>query len=33
MKLRLVEKGSNGKDHELLVAIREELKGIRKMLE
>ena len=33
MKLRLVEKGSNGKDRELLVAIREELKGIRKMLE
>jgi DNA-binding transcriptional MerR regulator len=33
LKLRLVEKGSNGKDHELLVAIREELKGIRKMLE
>ena len=33
LKLKLVEKGSNGKDHELLVAIREELKGIRKMLE
>lgn len=33
MKLRLVEKGSNGKGHELLVLIREELKGIRKMLE
>jgi DNA-binding transcriptional MerR regulator len=33
MKLRLVEKGSNGKDRELLVAIREELKGIRNMLE
>jgi len=33
MKLRLVEKRSNGIDHELLVAIREELKGIRKMLE
>jgi DNA-binding transcriptional MerR regulator len=33
MKLRLVEKGSNGKDHEFLVALREELKGIRKMLE
>jgi len=33
MKLRLVEKGSNGKDRELLVAIREELRGIRKMLE
>ncbi len=33
MKLKLVEKNSNGKDHELLVAIREELKGIRRMLE
>jgi len=33
MKLRLVEKGSNGKAHELLVALQEELKGIRKMLE
>jgi len=33
MKLTLIEKGSNGKDRELLVAIREELKGIRKMLE
>jgi len=33
MKLRLVEKGSNGKDRELLLSIREELKGIRKMLE
>jgi DNA-binding transcriptional MerR regulator len=33
MKLRLIEKGSNGKDRELLVAIREELRGIRKMLE
>lgn len=33
MKLTLIEKGLNGKDHELLVAIREELKGIRKMLE
>ena len=33
MKLRLVEKRSNGKDRELLVSIREELKGIRKMLE
>ncbi len=33
MKLRLVEKGSNGKDRELLVSIREELKGIRQMLE
>jgi DNA-binding transcriptional MerR regulator len=33
LKLKLVEKRSNGKDHELLVTIREELKGIRKMLE
>ena len=33
MKLRLVEKGSNGKAHEFLVALQEELKGIRKMLE
>jgi len=33
MKLRLVEKKPNGKDHELLVAVQEELKGIRKMLE
>jgi DNA-binding transcriptional MerR regulator len=33
MKLRLVEKGSNGNAHEFLVALREELKGIRKMLE
>ncbi|MCJ7748719.1 MAG: MerR family transcriptional regulator [Desulfobacterales bacterium] len=33
MKLRLIEKGSNGGDRELLVAIREELRGIRKMLE
>src|SRR5512136_2321234 len=33
LKLKLVEKKSNGKDHELLVSIREELKGIKKMLE
>ncbi len=33
MKLKLVEKKFNGKDRELLIAIREELKGIRKMLE
>jgi DNA-binding transcriptional MerR regulator len=33
MKLRLVEKGSNGNAHEFLVALQEELKGIRKMLE
>jgi len=33
MKLRLVEKKPDGKDHDLLAAIREELQGIRKMLE
>jgi len=33
VKLRLVEKRSNGKDSELLVAICEELKWIRKMLD
>ena len=33
MKLRLVEKGSNGNAHEFLVALQEELKGLRKMLE
>jgi DNA-binding transcriptional MerR regulator len=33
VKLKLVEKKPNGGDRELLVAIREELKGIRKMLE
>ncbi len=33
MKLRLVEKKSNGKDHELLASVKEELKGIRRMLE
>lgn len=32
-KLRLVEKRSDGKDHELLLMIREELRGIRKILE
>jgi DNA-binding transcriptional MerR regulator len=32
-KLKLVEKGSNGNAHELLSALQEELKGIRKMLE
>ena len=32
-KLRLVERRPDRKDHELLDAIREELKGIRKMLE
>jgi DNA-binding transcriptional MerR regulator len=30
---RLVEKKLEGKDHELLVTVREELKGIRKILE
>ncbi len=33
LKLKLVEKGSNGKSREFLTAIQEELKGIRKMLE
>jgi DNA-binding transcriptional MerR regulator len=33
MKLKLVEKGSNGKAHEFLDALQEELKGIRKMLD
>ncbi len=33
MKLKLVDKSSNGKADEFLVAIREELKGIRKILE
>ncbi len=33
MKLRLVEKEPNGKSHEFLAALREELRGIRKMLE
>jgi len=33
VKLRLVEKRPGGKDRDLLVSIREELKGIRKMLE
>ena len=32
-KLRLVERRPDRKDHELLDAIREELKGIRTMLE
>jgi DNA-binding transcriptional MerR regulator len=32
-KLKLIEKGSNGKAHELLTALQEELKGIRKMLD
>jgi DNA-binding transcriptional MerR regulator len=33
MRLKLIEKGSNGKDSQLLDTIREELNGIRKMLE
>jgi DNA-binding transcriptional MerR regulator len=33
VKLRLVERRPNGKDHELLLAVREELKGIRRLLE
>jgi DNA-binding transcriptional MerR regulator len=33
MKLKLVEKGSNGKANELLTTLQEELKGIRKMLD
>ena len=33
LKLKLVEKKSDGKDHELLASVTEELKGIRSMLE
>ena len=33
MNLGAVEKKADGKDHELIVAIQEELKGIKKMLE
>ncbi len=33
LKLKLVEKKTNGKDHELLASVKEELKGIRSMLE
>ncbi len=33
MKLRQTEKRSSEGDHELLIAVREELKGIKKMLE
>lgn len=33
VKLRLVEKRPAGKDRDLLLAIREELKGIRRLLE
>jgi DNA-binding transcriptional MerR regulator len=32
-KMKWAEQGSNGKAHEFLIAVREELKGIRKMLE
>jgi DNA-binding transcriptional MerR regulator len=32
-KLKLMDKGSNGKAHELLTDLEEELKGIRRMLE
>jgi DNA-binding transcriptional MerR regulator len=33
LKLKLIEKKSDGKDHELLASVKEELKGIRRMLE
>ncbi len=33
MKPRQTKRGSSERDHELLIAVREELKGIRKMLE
>jgi len=33
MNLILVDKKSNGKDHALLISVRDELKGIRAMLE
>jgi DNA-binding transcriptional MerR regulator len=33
LKLKPVEKGSNGKAHEFLTTLQEELKGIREMLE
>jgi DNA-binding transcriptional MerR regulator len=33
LKLKLIEKRSNGKDQELLASVKEELKGIRRMLE
>jgi DNA-binding transcriptional MerR regulator len=33
LKLKLVENESNGKDHELLASVKEELKGIKRMLE
>jgi len=33
VKWKLIEKTSNGNTHEFLIAIQEELEGIRKMLE
>ena len=33
LKLKLVENKSNGKDLELLASVKEELKGIKRMLE
>jgi len=33
LRLKVVEKGSNGEAHEFLIALQEELKGIRNMLE
>lgn len=33
VKLRLVERRSRGVDHDLLLMVQEELKGIRRMLE
>ena len=33
LKLKLVENKSNGEDHELLASVKEELKGIKRMLE
>jgi DNA-binding transcriptional MerR regulator len=33
LRLKPVEKGPNGEAHEFLIALHEELKGIRKMLE
>ncbi len=33
LKLKLAKKGTNEEAHELLAALQEELKGIRKMLE
>jgi DNA-binding transcriptional MerR regulator len=33
IKVKWVEKGANGNTHQFLIAIQEELKGIRKMLD